>query len=195
MSPLPSGSLKRSQHLGPSDIYLDDLPSLDSENAALYFPQRCLDAGCQGVLGLGYGWSGVGYQGPERGGPLLQPPCSHITVGPSAPSDCGLGPRRWSEPNSQKPLGDPNPEQEPEPSLDMVDMVALSLCGGLADSGDISLGMSDQGLGPSEDWHWGWGAAEVGGEAGHPCGSLPCGALCSQQGWGIPKALQSNTYW
>ncbi|XP_004687444.1 PREDICTED: phosphatidate phosphatase LPIN3 isoform X2 [Condylura cristata] len=33
------GSLKRSQHLGPSDIYLDDLPSLDSANAALYFPQ------------------------------------------------------------------------------------------------------------------------------------------------------------
>uniref|UniRef100_A0A452SGR8 phosphatidate phosphatase n=1 Tax=Ursus americanus TaxID=9643 RepID=A0A452SGR8_URSAM len=91
--PRRKGSLKRSQHLGPSDIYLDDLPSLDSENAALYFPQ----------------------------------------------SDCGLGPRRWSEPNSQKPLGDPNPEQEPEPSLDMVDMVALSLCGGLADSGDISL--------------------------------------------------------
>lgn len=45
------GSLKRSQHLGPSDIYLDDLPSLDSENAALYFPQRCLGSGCQGVLG------------------------------------------------------------------------------------------------------------------------------------------------
>ncbi|XP_064429254.1 phosphatidate phosphatase LPIN3 isoform X2 [Mirounga angustirostris] len=87
------GSLKRSQHLGPSDIYLDDLPSLDSENAALYFPQ----------------------------------------------SDCGLGPRRWSEPNSQKPLGDPNPEQEPEPTLDMVDMIELSLCGGLAESRDISL--------------------------------------------------------
>ncbi|VFV16932.1 phosphatidate phosphatase lpin3 [Lynx pardinus] len=83
------GSVKRSQHLGPSDIYLDDLPSLDSENAALYFPQ----------------------------------------------SDCGLGPRRWSEPNSQKPLGDPNPEQQPEPTLDMI---VLSLCGGLADSRDIS---------------------------------------------------------
>ncbi|XP_077634977.1 phosphatidate phosphatase LPIN3 [Crocuta crocuta] len=86
------GSLKRSQHLGPSDIYLDDLPSLDSENAALYFPQ----------------------------------------------SDCGLGPRRWSEPNSQKPLEDLNPEQEVEPTLDPVDMIVLSLCGGLADSRDIS---------------------------------------------------------
>ncbi|KAB1262262.1 Phosphatidate phosphatase LPIN3 [Camelus dromedarius] len=41
-APPRPGSLKRSQHLGPSDIYLDDLPSLDSENAALYFPQRCL---------------------------------------------------------------------------------------------------------------------------------------------------------
>ncbi|XP_041588351.1 phosphatidate phosphatase LPIN3 isoform X1 [Vulpes lagopus] len=87
------GSMKRSQHLGPSDIYLDDLPSLDSENAALYFPR----------------------------------------------SDCGLGPRRWSAPNSQKHLGDPNPEQEPEPTLDTVDMIELSLCGGLADSRDISL--------------------------------------------------------
>ncbi|XP_054995307.1 phosphatidate phosphatase LPIN3 [Sorex araneus] len=86
------GSLRRSQHLGPSDIYLDDLPSLDSENAALYFPQ----------------------------------------------SDSGLGARRWSEPSSQPPPGDPNPEQEPEPSRDTVDTVALSLCGGLADSRDIS---------------------------------------------------------
>ncbi|XP_012636705.2 phosphatidate phosphatase LPIN3 [Microcebus murinus] len=87
------GSLKRSQHLGPSDIYLDDLPSLDSENAALYFPQ----------------------------------------------SDCGLGARRWSEPSTQKPLGYPNPEQVPEPTVDTVDTIALSLCGGLADSRDISL--------------------------------------------------------
>ncbi|XP_036085298.1 phosphatidate phosphatase LPIN3 isoform X3 [Rousettus aegyptiacus] len=84
------GSLKRSQHLGPSDIYLDDLSSLDSENAALYFPQ----------------------------------------------SDRGLGARRWSEPSSQKPLGDPSPEQEPEPTPDTI---VLSLCGGLADRRDISL--------------------------------------------------------
>ncbi|XP_037667460.1 phosphatidate phosphatase LPIN3 isoform X2 [Choloepus didactylus] len=86
------GSLKRSQHLGPSDIYLDDLPSLDSENAALYFPQ----------------------------------------------SDCGLGARRWSDPSSQKHLQDPGPEYIPEPSTDAVNMTALSLCGGLADSQDIN---------------------------------------------------------
>ncbi|XP_003787647.1 phosphatidate phosphatase LPIN3 [Otolemur garnettii] len=87
------GSLKRSQHLGPSDIYLDDLPSLDSENAALYFPQ----------------------------------------------SDRGLGVRRWSEPGTQKPLGDSNPEHMPEPLPDTADTISLSLCGGLADSRDISL--------------------------------------------------------
>ncbi|KAL0595006.1 Phosphatidate phosphatase LPIN3 [Plecturocebus cupreus] len=86
------GSPKRSQHLGPSDIYLDDLPSLDSENAALYFPQ----------------------------------------------SDSELGTRRWSEPSNQKPLRDPNTEHEPEPIPDTVVTIALSLCGGLADSRDIS---------------------------------------------------------
>lgn len=32
--------VKRSQHLGPSDIYLDDLSSLNPEVAALYFPKR-----------------------------------------------------------------------------------------------------------------------------------------------------------
>uniref|UniRef100_G3UAX3 phosphatidate phosphatase n=1 Tax=Loxodonta africana TaxID=9785 RepID=G3UAX3_LOXAF len=87
------GSLKRSQHLGPSDIYLDDLPSLDSENVALYFPQ----------------------------------------------SDCELGARTWSEPSNQKLLENANPEHMPEPPPDTVDTIALSLCGGLADSQDISL--------------------------------------------------------
>uniref|UniRef100_A0A8C1UKX8 phosphatidate phosphatase n=1 Tax=Cyprinus carpio TaxID=7962 RepID=A0A8C1UKX8_CYPCA len=32
--------IKRSHHLGPSDIYLDDLSTLDPEAAALYFPKR-----------------------------------------------------------------------------------------------------------------------------------------------------------
>ncbi|XP_038186821.1 phosphatidate phosphatase LPIN3 isoform X2 [Arvicola amphibius] len=87
------GSLKRNHHLGPSDIYLDDLSSLDSENAALYFPQ----------------------------------------------SDCSMGPRRWSEPSNQKLLENPNPEHVAEPALDSVDKVALSLCGGLAETRDIPL--------------------------------------------------------
>ncbi|XP_023570662.1 phosphatidate phosphatase LPIN3 isoform X2 [Octodon degus] len=86
------GSLKKSQHLGPSDIYLDDLPSLDSEDAALYFPQ----------------------------------------------SNCGLGARRWSEPCSQKLLESSNPEQVPESTPDSVTVITLSLCGGLADSRNIS---------------------------------------------------------
>lgn len=60
-----------------------------------------------------------------------------------------MGARRWSEPSSQKLLEDPNPKQEPEPTPDTVDTVVLSLCGGLADSRDISLGMFD----PSEDCH------------------------------------------
>ncbi|XP_040837038.1 phosphatidate phosphatase LPIN3 [Ochotona curzoniae] len=83
-----TGSLKKSQHLGPSDIYLDDLPSLDSEDAALYFPN----------------------------------------------SDCELGARRWSEPSSQKLPRDPIPE----PTANAADTIALSLCGGLAHSRDIS---------------------------------------------------------
>ncbi|XP_041080976.1 phosphatidate phosphatase LPIN2-like isoform X1 [Polyodon spathula] len=37
--PLAKKKSKRSQHLGPSDIYLDDLTNLDPEVAALYFPK------------------------------------------------------------------------------------------------------------------------------------------------------------
>ncbi|NXP51984.1 LPIN3 phosphatase, partial [Heliornis fulica] len=33
------GSIKRSPHLGPSDVYLEDLSKLDEEQAALYFPR------------------------------------------------------------------------------------------------------------------------------------------------------------
>ncbi|XP_030897066.1 phosphatidate phosphatase LPIN3 isoform X6 [Leptonychotes weddellii] len=87
--------------------------------------QGCRPASSLEILELGHPGGPSGYQG-ARGG---------LQEG----SDCGLGPRRWSEPNSQKPLGDPNPEQEPEPTLDMVDMIELSLCGGLAESRDISL--------------------------------------------------------
>ncbi|XP_048354580.1 phosphatidate phosphatase LPIN3 isoform X2 [Sphaerodactylus townsendi] len=34
------GSVKRSSHLGPTDIYLEDLSNLDAEQVALYFPKR-----------------------------------------------------------------------------------------------------------------------------------------------------------
>lgn len=80
----------------------------------------------------------------EEVGPISRPP-RIVIVGPFACSDSGLGARRWSEPSSQKSLRDPNPEHEPEPTLDTVDTIALSLCGGLADSRDISLGMFDYG--------------------------------------------------
>ncbi|KAM6319271.1 phosphatidate phosphatase LPIN3 [Podargus strigoides] len=33
------GSIKRSPHLGPSDVYLEDLSNLDEEQVALYFPR------------------------------------------------------------------------------------------------------------------------------------------------------------
>ncbi|XP_058031755.1 phosphatidate phosphatase LPIN3 isoform X1 [Ahaetulla prasina] len=33
-------SIKKNRHLGPSDIYLDDLSNLDAEQLALYFPKR-----------------------------------------------------------------------------------------------------------------------------------------------------------
>ncbi|XP_050999676.1 phosphatidate phosphatase LPIN3 isoform X1 [Acomys russatus] len=99
------GSLKRNQHLGPSDIYLDDLPSLDSENAALYFPQ----------------------------------------------SDYGMGARRWSEPSNQKLLENPDPGHIAESTLDSVDKIALSLCGGLADTRDISLEKFNQHVVSYED--------------------------------------------
>nr|XP_060628210.1 phosphatidate phosphatase LPIN3 isoform X2 [Anolis sagrei ordinatus] len=33
-------SMKRSPHLGPSDVYLEDLSNLDAEQLALYFPKR-----------------------------------------------------------------------------------------------------------------------------------------------------------
>lgn len=95
-------------------------------------------------MGLGPVGPGVGYQGPERG--EAPPPSLLVFMSLWALfplSDCGLGPRRWSEPGNQKMLGDPNPEQEPEPAPDTVDTIVLSLCGGLADSRDISLGMSD----------------------------------------------------
>ncbi|NXU88801.1 LPIN3 phosphatase, partial [Xiphorhynchus elegans] len=36
---MTGGSIKRSPHLGPSDIYLEDLSNLDEEHVALYFPR------------------------------------------------------------------------------------------------------------------------------------------------------------
>ncbi|KAM9525245.1 phosphatidate phosphatase LPIN2-like isoform 1-T4 [Salvelinus alpinus] len=57
---------KRSQHLGPSDIYLDDLSNLDPEVAALYFPPKNEAEGCS-RLGAEEG-SGSGNQSPQSVG-------------------------------------------------------------------------------------------------------------------------------
>lgn len=104
--PLLSGSLKRSQHLGPSEIYLDDLPSLHSENAALYFPQRCLGSGRQGVLGLGPVGLGVGYQGPGR---APAPPPSLLVfmslLAPLSPATVGWGPGSGVKPEAKSLWG------------------------------------------------------------------------------------------
>uniref|UniRef100_A0A674E8U4 phosphatidate phosphatase n=1 Tax=Salmo trutta TaxID=8032 RepID=A0A674E8U4_SALTR len=57
---------KRSQHLGPSDIYLDDLSNLDPEVAALYFPPKSEAEGCS-WLGAEQG-SGSGNQSRQSVG-------------------------------------------------------------------------------------------------------------------------------
>uniref|UniRef100_A0AC11BTV7 Lipin 3 n=1 Tax=Ovis aries TaxID=9940 RepID=A0AC11BTV7_SHEEP len=66
-------------------------------------------------------------------------------------SNSGLGAGKQSAPDSLKPLGDCNPEQEPEPTADTADTVALSLCGGLADSRDVSVEKFSQHLVSYED--------------------------------------------
>uniref|UniRef100_A0A7N5ZW07 phosphatidate phosphatase n=1 Tax=Anabas testudineus TaxID=64144 RepID=A0A7N5ZW07_ANATE len=44
----PSKLTQRNHHLGPTDIYLDDLTTLDPEMAALYFPKSNCAASCSG---------------------------------------------------------------------------------------------------------------------------------------------------
>ncbi|XP_036387349.1 phosphatidate phosphatase LPIN1-like isoform X1 [Megalops cyprinoides] len=56
---------KRSQHLGPSDIYLDDLSNLDPEVAALYFPKSETESGSR--MGAEAG-SQSGNQSPQSVG-------------------------------------------------------------------------------------------------------------------------------
>ncbi|XP_041836441.1 zgc:123305 isoform X2 [Melanotaenia boesemani] len=56
---------KRSQHLGPSDIYLDDLTTLDPEVAALYFPKSEAEGAFQQGAEQGLG---SGSQSPQSVG-------------------------------------------------------------------------------------------------------------------------------
>ncbi|XP_037535151.1 phosphatidate phosphatase LPIN2 [Nematolebias whitei] len=56
---------KRNHHLGPTDIYLDDLTSLDPEVAALYFPKIEAEGAFHSVADLG---SGSGSHSPQSVG-------------------------------------------------------------------------------------------------------------------------------
>uniref|UniRef100_A0A8C7ILK1 phosphatidate phosphatase n=1 Tax=Oncorhynchus kisutch TaxID=8019 RepID=A0A8C7ILK1_ONCKI len=63
---LDNKASKRSQHLGPSDIYLDDLSNLDPEVAALYFPPKSEAEGCSRLSAEQE--SGSGNQSPQSVG-------------------------------------------------------------------------------------------------------------------------------
>nr|XP_010301886.1 PREDICTED: phosphatidate phosphatase LPIN3 [Balearica regulorum gibbericeps] len=90
-----SGSTKRSPHLGPSDVYLEDLSNLDEEQAALYFPRSDTE---------------------QSSKPVADPSNALCVQLPSdlpadSPTDC---------------------------DADLMPAIALSLCGGLGDSRQIS---------------------------------------------------------
>ncbi|NXO57544.1 LPIN3 phosphatase, partial [Aramus guarauna] len=89
------GSIKRSPHLGPSDVYLEDLSNLDEEQAALYFPRSDTE------------------QSPKPVADPSDPLCVQL------PSDL--------------------PADSPVDSdSDSMPTIALSLCGGLGGSRQIS---------------------------------------------------------
>ncbi|XP_074744507.1 phosphatidate phosphatase LPIN3 isoform X1 [Strix uralensis] len=89
------GSIKRSSHLGPSDVYLEDLSNLDEEQVALYFPRSDTEQSSKPVA--------------DPSNPL----CVQL------PSDL--------------------PADSPTDSdSDLMPTIALSLCGGLGGSRQIS---------------------------------------------------------
>ncbi|XP_009578729.1 PREDICTED: phosphatidate phosphatase LPIN3, partial [Fulmarus glacialis] len=89
------GSIKRSPHLGPSDVYLEDLSNLDEEQVALYFPRSDTEQSSKPVA--------------DPSNPL----CVQL------PSDL--------------------PADSPMDSdSDLMPTIALSLCGGLGGSRQIS---------------------------------------------------------
>ncbi|NXT42757.1 LPIN3 phosphatase, partial [Pelecanoides urinatrix] len=90
-----TGSIKRSPHLGPSDVYLEDLSNLDEEQVALYFPRSDTEQSSKPVA--------------DPSNPL----CVQL------PSDL--------------------PTDSPTDSdSDLMPTIALSLCGGLGGSRQIS---------------------------------------------------------
>ncbi|XP_074461419.1 phosphatidate phosphatase LPIN3 isoform X1 [Larus michahellis] len=89
------GSVKRSPHLGPSDVYLEDLSNLDEKQVALYFPRS----------------------DTELSSKPMADPSNPLCV--QLPSDL--------------------PADRPAESMpDLMPTIALSLCGGLGGSRQIS---------------------------------------------------------
>ncbi|NWX68913.1 LPIN3 phosphatase, partial [Alca torda] len=89
------GSIKRSPHLGPSDVYLEDLSNLDEKQVALYFPRSDTE------------------QSSKSMADLSNPLC--VQLPSTLPADSPT---------------DSNP--------DLMPAIALSLCGGLGGSRQIS---------------------------------------------------------
>ncbi|XP_071615984.1 phosphatidate phosphatase LPIN3 [Heliangelus exortis] len=89
------GSTKRSPHLGPSDIYLEDLSKLDEEQVALYFPRSDTEQSSKPVA--------------DPSIPLC------VQLPPDLPAHSSM-----------------------DSGSDLMPTLALSLCGGLGDSRQIS---------------------------------------------------------
>ncbi|XP_030318896.1 phosphatidate phosphatase LPIN3 [Calypte anna] len=89
------GSTKRSPHLGPSDIYLEDLSNLDEEQVALYFPRSDTEQSSKPVV--------------DPSIPLC------VQLPPDLPAHSSM-----------------------DSGSDLMPTLALSLCGGLGDSRQIS---------------------------------------------------------
>ncbi|KFV51412.1 Phosphatidate phosphatase LPIN3 [Gavia stellata] len=90
-----TGSIKRSPHLGPSDVYLEDLSNLDEEQVALYFPRSDTEQSSKPVA--------------DPSNPLCVQLSSDLL--PDSPMDA---------------------------DSDLMPAIALSLCGGLGGSRQIS---------------------------------------------------------
>ncbi|NXK07020.1 LPIN3 phosphatase, partial [Herpetotheres cachinnans] len=90
-----AGTIKRSPHLGPSDVYLEDLSNLDEEHVALYFPRSDTEQSSKPVA--------------DPSNPLCVQLPSNLPANSAMDSDS-----------------------------DLLPAVALSLCGGLGGSRQIS---------------------------------------------------------
>ncbi|PKK23779.1 lipin 3 [Columba livia] len=89
------GSIKRSPHLGPSDIYLEDLSNMDKEQVALYFPRSDTEQSSKPVA--------------DPSNPLC------VQLPPDLPTEIPM-----------------------DSDSDLMPAIALSLCGGLGGSRQIS---------------------------------------------------------